>query len=248
MTMQGKAALVTGAASGIGEQIARLFCEQGARVWLLDKHEQRLRRVVEDLGKNGAKATSVVADLRSADSVEAALRSAHREIEAFDVLVNNAGDYPRRPFLEMTEQEWSEILDINLNSAYRCTRLVVPGMVARGAGKVIHISSVTFHCGFKNLSHYVSAKGALIGFTRALARELGEYNVHVNCITPGAVLTERESAFATPEQAASVLGLQSLQRRIVPLDIARVCVFLATAWSDGLTGQTINVDAGWVMH
>lgn len=248
MNMRAKTALVTGAAAGIGESIARLFAEEGARVWLLDRDENRLRAVVEDLVRGGAAASMCVVDLCRADQVQRAIDGIHKEIASLDVLVNNVGIYPRRPFLEMTEQEWTSVLDGNLNTAYRCTKLVMPGMVERRSGKVINISSVTFHCGMKNLTHYISAKGALVGFTRALAREVGEYNVHVNCITPGAIQSEGETRHGTLEQANAVIQLQCLQRRITPVDVARVCVFLATAWSDGMTGQTLNVDGGWIMH
>jgi len=248
MLMREKTVLVTGAAAGIGESIARLFAEEGARVWLLDRDENRLRGVVDDLVKGGAVASMCVADLRRADQVQRVIDGIHKEIAFLDVLVNNVGIYPRLPFLEMTEQEWSRVLDVNLNTAYRCARLVIPRMVERRAGKVINISSVTFHHGAKNMTHYISAKGALIGFTRALAREVGEYNVHVNCITPGAIQGEGEARHATPEEASAVLQFQSLQRRLTPIDVARACVFLATQWSDGMTGQTLNVDGGWIMH
>jgi 3-oxoacyl-[acyl-carrier protein] reductase len=189
-----------------------------------------------------------VADVTKPREIENAIAQIHKQVDGLDVLVNNAGIYPRRQFLEMEEADWLNVLDVNLNGAYRCTRLVAPQMVQRRSGKVIQISSVTFHWGLKHLTHYVAAKGALIGFTRSLARELGEFNVHVNCITPGAILTEKEARTVTPEQTAATVDLQSLQRRIVPLDIARVCVFLGTEWSDGMTGQTLNVDGGWVMH
>jgi 3-oxoacyl-[acyl-carrier protein] reductase len=248
MLMQTKTALVTGAAAGIGESVARLFAEEGARVWLLDRDECRLRGVVDDLVKGGAAVSMCVADLCRADEVQRAIDGIHKEIASLDVLVNNVGIYPRLPFLEMTEQEWSRVLDVNLNTAYRCARLVIPRMVERRAGKVINISSVTFHHGAKNMTHYISAKGALIGFTRALAREVGEYNVHVNCITPGAIQGEGEARHVTPEEANAVLQFQSLQRRLTPIDVARACVFLATQWSDGMTGQTLNVDGGWIMH
>jgi 3-oxoacyl-[acyl-carrier protein] reductase len=248
MLMAGKTALVTGAAKGIGAEIAHRFGQEGARVWLLDKDEVALNRETKQLRTLGIHAEMCLVDLTRTEEVAAAVAAIHREIPSLDVLVNNAGMDPRRPFMEMSEEDWLQVLDVNLNSAYRCTRCVVPQMVARGKGKIIHISSVTFHWGLKHLTHYVSAKGGLVGFTRSLARELGEFNIHINCITAGAVLTEREAQIATPEQAAAVVGLQSLQRRIVPLDVARTCVFLGTEWSDGITGQTINVDGGWVMH
>ena len=246
--MSGKTALVTGAGSGIGAEIARVFGQQGAAVWLLDKNGPALEQMRDELRSKNVVAHICVADITRSDEVEQAIGSILAEVECLDVLVNNAGVDPRRPFLEMTESEWTNVLDVNLNGAFRCTRLLVPPMVKRRSGKVIHISSVLFHCGLKHLTHYISAKGALVGFTRALARELGEFNVHVNCIAPGAILTERESSTVTPEQAASLIQMQSLQRRILPVDVARACIFLGTEWSDGLTGQTINVDGGWIMH
>jgi len=248
MLMDGKTALVTGAANGIGKGIACLFVNEGARVWLLDKESKKLELVAGELRKQGASVEMRVADLSRTEEVESAIDGLFRQTGALDVLVNNAGIDPRQPFLEMKEEQWSEVLNVNLTGAYRCTRLAVPYFVQQRAGKVINISSVTFYAGMQYLAHYVALKGALIGFTRALARELGEFNIHVNCITPGAIQTERESQTVTPEQAGEVVALQSLRRRILPLDIARVCVFLATELSDGVTGQTVNVDGGWIMH
>jgi 3-oxoacyl-[acyl-carrier protein] reductase len=170
------------------------------------------------------------------------------EFGRIDILINNAGIYPRLPFLQMTEAEWDRIHDVNLKGVYHGTRLVAPQMTAQRSGKIVNISSVTFFVGLANLTHYISSKGAVIGFTRALAREMGPFNVHVNCISPGAVEVESEKAVATPEQVAATVALQSLQRRIVPLDIARVCLFLCSELSDGMTGQTLNVDGGWIMH
>lgn len=247
-SLAGKAVLITGAASGIGEQIARFFAPRNANLYLFDKQNDLLNRVAKDLRAQGANVNAYCVDLCDATQVEVAINGIQTEIGGFDVLINNAGADPRRAFVEMDETEWTRVIDINLNSAYRCTRLVIPRMVARHSGKIINISSVTFHHGLSQLTHYIAAKGALVGFTRALAREIGAYNVHVNCITPGAIITNRESEVATPEQIQAVLSLQSLQRRITPLDIARACAFLATDWSDGMTGQTINVDGGWIMH
>jgi 3-oxoacyl-[acyl-carrier protein] reductase len=120
--------------------------------------------------------------------------------------------------------------------------------VARRAGKVVNISSVTFHLGMALLTHYVASKGGVIGLTRSLAREMGEFNIHVNCITPGAIKVEAEAKVVTAEQVQAWMASQCLQRRILPIDIARVCLFLSSELSDGMTGQTLNVDGGWVMH
>jgi 3-oxoacyl-[acyl-carrier protein] reductase len=121
-------------------------------------------------------------------------------------------------------------------------------MVRQRAGTIVNIASVTFFTGLAPLTHYIASKGAIIGFTRALAREMGEHNVHVNCITPGAIETEGERKLMSKEQADPVMALQSLKRRIGPLDVARVCLFLSSELSDAMTGQTLNVDGGWIMY
>jgi 3-oxoacyl-[acyl-carrier protein] reductase len=131
---------------------------------------------------------------------------------------------------------------------YRGMKLVLPYMVAQRSGKIVNIASVTFMKGLAMLSHYIASKGGVIGLTRAVAREMGPHNVHMNCITPGAIEVEREKEVATPEQMASIVAQQSLQRRLQPIDVARVCVFLASELSDGMTGQIVNVDGGLVMY
>ena len=118
-----------------------------------------------------------------------------------DILINNAGIYPRQTFLEMTEEQWDEMQDINLKSMYHCLQAVLPHMVAQRSGKVVNISSVTFHLGMSPMTHYVTSKGGVIGLTRSLAREMGEHNIHINCITPGAIKTEAEAKVVTDEQA-----------------------------------------------
>ena len=233
MLLEGKVALVTGAAAGIGEAIARLFVQEGAQVYALDK----------DAGPG-----ILQADVRAPAQIRAAVEQAVKQHGRLDILVNNAGIYPRQDFVSMTEAQWNEVHDVNLKGVFHCTQAVLPQMIRQRAGKIVNISSVTFHLGPKRLSHYVAAKGGVIGLTRSLAREMGEHNIHINCITPGAIETEGEPRFVTPEQVAAMVAEQSLDRRILPIDIARVCVFLSCALSDGMTGQTLNVDGGWAMH
>jgi 3-oxoacyl-[acyl-carrier protein] reductase len=121
-------------------------------------------------------------------------------------------------------------------------------MVKQKSGSVVNISSVTFFTGLENLTHYIATKGAIIGFSRGLAKEMGIHNVRVNVITPGAIETEGEKKLLSKEEAQKFVDQQSLKRRITPLDIARVCLFLATDLSDAMTGQTLNVDGGWILH
>jgi len=248
MLLKGKVALITGSAVGIGNEVARLFAEHGASLILIDRDQVRNRATADELERSGAAVREIGLDLRDGAAIRAAVSDALQAIGPIDVLINNAGIYPRRPFLETSEQEWDEMQAINLKSMFHLAQAVLPSMIARRAGKIVNISSVTFHVGVANLVHYVASKGGVIGLTRSLAREMGEHNVHINCITPGAILVEAEKQFVTEEQVQVFLSEQSLKRRILPIDIARACLFLGTELSDGMTGQTLNVDGGWVMH
>ena len=230
---------------GIGEGVAKLFAAEGARLFLLDRDSARNEETSHSLS---GFARPIACDVRNRDHVRSAIAQAAREFGRIDILINNAGIYPRQTFLEMTEQQWDDMQDINLKSMFHTCQAALPHMVAQGSGKIVNISSVTFHLGTVNLTHYVASKGGVIGLTRSLAREIGERGVYVNCITPGAVLVEAERKVATDEQIQAIVELQSMKRRIMPLDIARVCLFLSSELSDGMTGQTLNVDGGWVMY
>ena len=243
-----KVVIVTGAAAGIGAGVAKLFAEGGAHLFLTDLHGAGIKKLAADLQAEGRSAVGFEANARSRDAMAKVVEDALARFGRIDVLINNAGIYPRQRFLEMTEEHWDTMHDVNLKSVFHCTQLVMPHMVRQRAGAVVNISSVTFFTGLQHLTHYIASKGAIIGFTRALAREMGEHNVRVNCITPGAIETEGERKLMSKEEADTFIAAQSLKRRLGPLDIARVCLFLSTELSDAMTGQTLNVDGGWVMY
>ena len=246
--LESKVALITGAATGIGEGIARLFAEHGGAVYALDVDGAGAERVAAAIRAEGGAAAGMTADVRQAEALGAAVADALSRHGHVDVLVNNAGIYPRRAFLDITERDWDDMQDTNLKGVFLCTRTVLPHMIERRSGKIVNISSVTFHKGMANLTHYVASKGGVVGLTRALARETGPHNVYVNCVTPGAIEVEMEKKVATAEQMAAIVAQQCLQRRLGPLDVARVCLFLASELSDGMTGQTVNVDGGLEMY
>jgi 3-oxoacyl-[acyl-carrier protein] reductase len=246
--MKDKVAIVTGAAAGIGAGAAKLFAENGAHVFLGDLDGARVKKVAADLRAKGGSAFGFEANAGRRDAMATVVEDAISRFGRIDILINNAGIYPRQPFLEMTEEQWDTMQDINLKSVFHCTKLVLPHMVRQRAGAIVNISSVTFFTGLQNLTHYIASKGAIIGFTRALAREVGVHNVRVNCITPGAIETEGERKLMSKQEADKVIELQSLKRRISPLDLARVCLFLSTELSDAMTGQILNVDGGWIMY
>ena len=246
--LQDKTALVTGAAAGIGRGIADLFAQEGARVFLLDTDREGAARAAETIQAHGGTAFPFEADVRKPETIQPAVDDVLARFGRIDILVNNAGIYPRRPFADMTEAEWDRTQDVNIKGMFHTIKLVLPHMTVQKAGKIVNISSVTFHIGYPNLTHYVASKGAAIGFSRALAREVGEHNICVNVVTPGAIETEGEKIHANPDDIAKILTEQCIQRRIVPLDVARVCLFLSCELSDGMTGQTVNVDGGLAMY
>jgi 3-oxoacyl-[acyl-carrier protein] reductase len=248
MLLKSKVAVVTGSATGIGQGIAQLFGQHGAALLMLDRNEARNRAAAEQIQFLGARALAIAVDVRDRAAIHSAIGRAQEELGPIDILVNNAGIFPRQPFLSMTPEQWDEMQDINVKSIFHATQAVLPQMIARKSGKIVNISSVTFHLGTGKMAHYVASKGGVIGLTRALSRELGEHNIHVNCVTPGAIRTESEKHFVSAEDERDFLAHQSIKRRLEPLDIARACLFLSCEMSDAMTGQSLNVDGGWYMH
>lgn len=248
MLLKGKVVLITGSATGIGSGTARLFGEHGANLVLLDRNREQNLITAGEVERTGVRVQAVHLDLRDRAAIDDAVAGALETFGHIDALINNAGIYPRQLFLETSEQQWDEMQAINVKSMFHTSQAVLPSMLNRGAGKIVNISSVTFHLGVPNLVHYVASKGAVIGMTRSLAREFGAQGIFVNCITPGAILVEAEKAVVNEEQIQQFLVEQSVKRRLLPIDVARVCLFLSSELSDGMTGQTLNVDGGWVMH
>jgi 3-oxoacyl-[acyl-carrier protein] reductase len=248
MLLKSKVAVVTGSATGIGQGIAQLFGQHGAALLMLDRNEAQNRAAAAEIQSSGARALAITVDVRDRAAIHAAMRRAQEELGPIDILVNNAGIFPRQPFLSMTPEQWDEMQDINVKSIFHTTQAALPQMIARKSGKIVNISSVTFHLGTGKMAHYVTSKGGVIGLTRALSRELGEHNIHVNCVTPGAIRTESEKHFVSAEDERDFLAHQSIKRRLEPLDVARACLFLSCDLSDAMTGQSLNVDGGWYMH
>ena len=215
---------------------------------MLDRNEEQNRIAAEKILVGGARALALAVDVRDRVSIRRSVERAQNELGPVDILVNNAGIFPRQPFLTMTPEQWDEMQDVNVKSIFHTTQAVLPQMIARKSGKIVNISSVTFHLGTGKMAHYVASKGAVIGLTRALSRDFGEYNIHFNCITPGAIRTESEKHFVSADDEREFLAHQSIKRRLGPLDIARACLFLSCELSDGMTGQSLNVDGGWYMH
>jgi 3-oxoacyl-[acyl-carrier protein] reductase len=254
MRLADRTALVTGGSTGIGRAVCLAFGREGARVAVnFLGNESQAAEVVAQIKAGGGTAMSVEGDVSKATDVERMVREVNETWGGVDILVNNAGIYPRSPWHEISEAEWDRVMAVNLKSCFLTAKAVFPYMRKQGYGKIVNVSSVTFLRGQSGFLHYVASKGGIVGFTRALSREVGGHGVTVNAISPGAVLTEQELAdFPDPaiqEELRSYLAReQAIPRRLQPEDLIGVFLFLASGESDSITGQTVNVDGGWAMH
>jgi pyridoxal 4-dehydrogenase len=246
--LQGQTALVTGAARGLGYAAARRLGTDGARVALLDRDGDGLAAAAERLGGEGIAVVAHHVDLTAEDEVRATVAGVLEDDGRIDILVNNAGIYPHRPFDELTFSEWRHVLTTNLDSVYLCTNAAYPSMVERGYGRIVNVSSATFHIGYPGLTAYIASKGGIIGFTRALASEAGPYGITVNAVTPGLIATEGVVGGEEAGLFDEIVPEQAVRRRGEPEDIAECIAYLASPAASFITGQTINVDGGHRYH
>jgi 3-oxoacyl-[acyl-carrier protein] reductase len=187
-------------------------------------------------------------DVTSAAQVRAAVGEVVARHGRIDVLVNNAGIFPRAPADDLTLAEWRRIMDVNLDGAWRCCEAVIPVMKGQGSGVIINVGSVTLRAGQPHLTHYLASKGGVVGLTRGLARDLGRHGIRVNCVHPGSVRTEGELRLFPDQEAVEKLmdGRQSIPGRLTPESVEPVFAFLASDESRDITGQCLTVDRGWI--
>ncbi len=254
MALDGKVVLVTGGSRGIGKAVCLAFAAEGAKV-VVNYANSKLEAedVVQRIQQQGGQAFAYRCDVSDETEVNQMIGEVNKRWGGVDILVNNAASYPRKSWHEITGVEWDRVLAVNLKSCFLTSKAVFPYMKEQRYGKIINVSSVTFWKGQANFLHYVSSKGGIIGFTRGLAREVGEFGICVNAITPGAVQTEQELKDIPDEQErkeieAYLAKEQCFSRRQTPRDMEGAFVFLASPQSDFITGQTLNVDGGWMMH
>jgi 3-oxoacyl-[acyl-carrier protein] reductase len=247
VSLAGKTAIVTGAATGIGAATARLLAARGARVLAAGLQPEALRATVEAIEAEGGEALPMDADVSDPETIDAVAARAQDAFGGTDILVNNAAIYPHGPWHEADAAEWDAVLATNVRGYFLLARAVRPQMIARGGGSIVNLASVTFYWGEALLASYVASKGAVIGFTRALAREAGPEGIRVNAVAPGAIPTAATAIHADQDALwENVLASQSLKRRGETEDVARAIAFFAGDDSRFVTGQTLLVDGGWM--
>ncbi len=249
--LQGRVAIITGGGKGIGKVYAQEFARAGAKVVAADIDGEAAEAVAQGIVRANGEAIGLKTDVSDEASANAMAKAALDRFGAIDILVNNASlmsVLPRRSWLEIPIEEWDRVMAVNLRGLFLCARAVVPAMRGKKRGKIVNISSSRVWDGTPNRLHYTTSKAGVIGFTRALARELGEFNITVNAVTPGMTLSETQVATTSNNYAATRASGRALGRDQYPEDLVGTVMFLASAASDFITGQTINVDGGKAMH
>lgn len=247
-SLNGRSVLVTGGGSGIGAQIVRRFCEQGSKVAFVDIDRQASGELVGALSEEGLAAPLFLpCDLRDIAALQEAVRQAGETNGPITVLVNNAARDDRHPFDTVTPEYWDERFAANLRHQFFAAQAAYPMMKEAGGGSIINMGSTSWMVGQGGMAAYTAAKSGVLGLTRSLARDWGADNIRVNSLAPGWIMTERQkNLWLTPAGEQELMARQCLKRQLVPDDIARVVLFLASDDSGAMTNQSYIVDGGWV--
>ena len=246
--LTGRVGLVTGAGRGMGRASAERIAADGARVIVNDLDETRAAEVADRLVSEGAEAIGVAADVSDAADVSRLVDTAREAFGDVDILVNNAGVLRRTGILDLGEDEWNLVLDVNLKGTYLCTRAVLPAMKAAGWGRVVNISSSAGRS-VSTLGgpHYTTAKAAVLGFTRAVAREMAPFGITLNAVCPGLVKTEMVNEVITAAQTQAYADSFPIKRLAEPQEVAELVAFLASDRAAYITGASLDINGGDLM-
>ncbi|MGP7999545.1 MAG: SDR family NAD(P)-dependent oxidoreductase [Streptosporangiaceae bacterium] len=250
MRFAGQTVVITGAAGGLGSAMTRAFVAEGAVVAVVDLPGGPGAELAASIDGGGpGEAFFAPCDLSDLTAARELITDLAARRNGVDVLVNNAAIYPRKEVSEYSTEDWLAVQRVNVDAAFVCAQAALPGMRHAGAGRIVNVSSITFFGFTPFLAPYVASKGALIGLTRALARECGADGITVNAVAPGAFPTAAEAIHPDlPAYNQFILDQQAVKRRGVPEDVAHAVLFLTAPESSFITGQLLCVDGGWVMH
>ena len=245
--LQGKNVLVTGASRGIGKSIALELASKGANVAVnYAGNEDRAQAVVQEIEKMGVKSFKIQADVSQEADVKAMIKEVIKQFSTLDILVNNAGVTKDNLLMRMKEEEFNQVIDINLKGVFLCTKAVTRHMMKQRSGKIINVASIVGVSGNPGQANYVAAKAGVIGMTKSVAQELASRNILVNAVAPGFISTDMTDAL-TKEQQEAILSRIPLAKLGTPENVANVVRFLASDDANYITGQTIHIDGGMVM-
>ena len=253
MRLKDKVAIITGAAHGIGKAYARRFTEEGAHVVIADIDGAAGAAVAKALLDSGGSAWARRTDVRSFADVQALTEETVRRFGRIDVLLNNAAIYVTQklwkgPVEELPIDEWDRVMEVNLKGVFLCSKAVIPIMKQQKSGKIINIASGTFFSGSGDMPHYTTAKGGVVALTRVMARQLGDWGINVNCMTPGSTMSEESVSDEVLKRREGSTEKRVFRRIETPADIVGTALFLASSDSDFVTGQLLVVEGGGIMH
>lgn len=244
-SLSGKRVFISGGGSGIGAGLVEGFVAQGAHVAFCDIAEAESRTLVDRLGDAAVPPTFYPCDLRDIDKVLAMIATVDADLGGIDILINNAANDDRHGIDDVTPAYWDERMAVNLRHLFFAAQAAVPAMKRAGGGVILNFGSISWHLALPELVLYQTAKAAIEGLTRSLARDLGRDNIRVNTIIPGNVKTPRQEKWYTPEGEAEIVAAQCLDGRIMPVDVAALALFLASDDARYCTGHDYFIDAGW---
>ena len=241
-----KRVVITGGGTGIGAAIVEAFVTQGAQVVFLDIQDEPSQALAAKLSTGKHAPKYIHCDLTDLNAVSSVFAQIEQDYGATEVLINNAANDNRHEVQDVSAKYWDDSLAVNLRHQFFCAQAVAPGMKAAGGGVILYFGSISWHLALGNLTLYMTAKAAIEGLTRGLARDLGGDGIRVNCIIPGQIQTARQMAlWYSPEQEAEILAAQCLPERVMPEDVAALTLFLASDNAARCSGRDYFVDAGW---
>ena len=244
-SLSGKRVFISGGGSGIGEGLVEAFVGQGAHVAFCDIAVPESEALVARLSDAAFTPLFHPVDLRDIDAVQAMIATVDQQLGGIDILINNAANDDRHGIEDVTPAYWDDRMAVNLRHLFFASQAAVPAMKRAGGGVILNFGSISWHLALPELTLYQTAKAAIEGLTRSLARDLGRDNIRVNTIIPGNVKTPRQEKWYTPEGEAEIVAAQCLDGRILPVDVAALAMFLASDDARYCTGHDYFIDAGW---
>ena len=251
MKLKDKVCIITGAGQGIGKYYAERFAQEGAKVVVAEYNESAGKAAAKGITATGREAFSIKTDVSNENSAQAMAKATVEKYGRIDVLVNNAAVFATlgfKPFEQIAIDEWDRVMAVNLRGMWLCCKAVVPYMKEQKKGKIINTSSSAWDMGRPLYLHYVTSKAGIVGFTRGLAKEVGDWNINVNCVSYAGVITEIERESFTPEAQKWVIGQQCIKRPGIPQELVGTVLFLASEDSDFVSGQNIHPNGGFYFH